>query len=88
MKNIVWVILGAFLMYIVLQILRSSSKYKSETSARFVTLAKTGEAWNLVRTNEFRELVKTPEFKSLVKSLAQEEINALAGTVAGSVKTF
>ena len=79
MKNLIYVAIGAFLMYIVLKILSSRDVTgSSDTTAQFMALAKTPQMMNLVRTNEARELVKTPEFKQLVKTLANDQAAALS----------
>jgi len=82
MRNLLWVALGMFLMFIVLKMLASrGDRGSSQTSEKFIALAKTPQAMNLVRTNEFRELVKTTQFRNLVKTLAADEINALSNTL-------
>lgn len=87
-KNIIWVILGMFLMWIILKILSNVAPAKSETTAKFIALSKTGETYNLLRTNEFKELSKTMEFRELVKTLAKEQIDAMATALVGTTKTF
>ena len=82
MKNLLWVALGMFIMFIVLKMLsQRGDRGSSQTSEKFIALAKTPQAMNLVRTNEFREIVKTIEFRSLVKTLAEDEINAISNTL-------
>lgn len=87
-KYFLFVLLGAGVMYLLLKILADRSRPESQTTARFIDLAKTQEVFNLARTNEFKELVKTTEFKQFVKTLAEEQINAIAGALTGTVKTF
>lgn len=87
-RYLLFMALGAFLMFIILKIIASGKAYKSEATKEFIALAKTGEAYNLLRTNEFRELAKTTEFRNLVGTLAKEQVNALATALTGTVKTF
>lgn len=89
MRNLLFVALGMFLMYILLKILSDRGvTSSSDSTAAFVALSKTGEVMNLVKTNEFREVAKTPEFRKLVTTLADEQINALSKSLVGSIKTF
>ncbi len=82
MKNLLWVALGMFLMFIVLKMLsQRGDRGSSATSQYFIALAKTPQAMNLVRTNEFKELVKTMEFRTLIKTLATNELNAISNTL-------
>ena len=82
MKSLLWIALGMFLMFIILKMLASrGDRGSSQTSEKFIALAKTPQVMNLVRTNEFREIVKTTEFRSLVKTLAEDEINAISNTL-------
>lgn len=82
MKNLLWVALGMFLMFIILKMLsQRGDRGSSATSQCFIALAKTPQAMNLVRTNEFRELAKSMEFRNLLKTLAADEMNAMANTL-------
>ena len=87
-KYFLFALLGAGVMYLLLKILADKSKPESQTTARFIDLARTGEVLNLVKSNEFREVAKTREFKLFVKTLAEEQINAMAVTLTGTIKTF
>ena len=85
-KNILFLVLGAFLMYLVLKIISSKALSGSGTSKAAIDLLKTQQAANLILTNEFRELSRTPQFKFLLKTLAANEINAMTNAMA--LKTF
>jgi hypothetical protein len=87
-KYFLFALLGAGVMYLLLKILANNVEVKSQTTARFIDLVKTQEAFNLARTNEFKEIVKTSEFKQFVKTLAEEQINAMALSLTGTKKTF
>lgn len=81
-KYFLFTALGMFLMFIILKILSGKTVTgKSQTTAAFVQMAKTGQAINLIKTNEFKELVKTLEFKNFVNTLAEEQISAFAGSI-------
>jgi len=80
-KNILFVVLGMFLMYILLKVLSSKGVTSGGTSKAVMTLLKTQQASNLIRTNEFRELVKTPEFKNVVITLADSELKTLSNVM-------
>lgn len=78
-KNILFIVLGMFLMYIVLKIMSSKVvTTESQVTARLIELLKTGQAVNLIKTNEFREMVKTTEFKNLLSALANDQISAVS----------
>jgi hypothetical protein len=81
-KNILFVLLGAFLMYLVLKIISSKALSGSGTSVAAINVLKTQQAANLIMTNEFRELARTPQFKYLLKTLAANEINAMTNAMA------
>lgn len=85
MRNIIFIIIGAGLMYLVLKILSTAGKPESDssspTSQTFMELAKTGQALNLVKTNEFRQLVQTTQFRNFVKTLAEDQIHTIANTL-------
>jgi hypothetical protein len=85
-KNILFVLLGAFLMYLVLKIISSRALTGSGTSKAAMNVLKTQQAANLIMTNEFRELARTAEFKYLLKTLAANEINAMTNAMA--LKTY
>jgi hypothetical protein len=81
MKNLLFVALGMFLMYIVLKILSNRTIDNSMTTERLKDLAKTPQAMNVVKTNQFMELVKTPEFRRFVSTLANEQMNAVSNAL-------
>lgn len=86
MRNILFVVLGMFLMYLILKIISSKALSGSGTSKAAMNVLKTQQAANLIMTNEFRELSRTPEFKFLMKTLAANEINAMTNAMA--LKTY
>lgn len=81
MKNLLFVALGMFLMYIVLKILSNRTIDNSMTTERLKDLVKTPQAVNVVKTNQFMELVKTPEFRRFVSTLANEQMNAVSNAL-------
>jgi hypothetical protein len=78
MKTVLWILLGALIMFVILKVMSKTSSAPSNTSAAFKKLAGTVQVRNLIRTNEFRELIKTQEFKSLALSLADEQLKTLS----------
>lgn len=85
MRNVLLIVVGMGVMYILLKILSGSQKPESNsssaTSQTFMALAKTGQAMNLVKTNEFRQLVQTPEFRKFISTLAEDQIHTIANTL-------
>ena len=83
MRNVLFIILGAFLMFILLKILssRGMTGSTSGTSKAMLNLLMTQQASNLVRTNEFRELIRTTEFQRVLTTLATNEINTLSKVI-------
>jgi 2-phosphoglycerate kinase len=84
MRPILWILLGALLMFVVLKIVSAKSVSPSGTSAAFKQLAKTQQMTNLIKTNEFRELMRTNQFKDLVKTLAEDQLVAMSKTLVGT----
>lgn len=81
MKIVLWVLVGALVMFVLLKIAAKTGATPSDTGERFKELAKTQQAKNLIMTNEFRELVKTKEFINLARSLAEDQLKTLATTL-------
>lgn len=81
-KNILYIVLGMLIMFVILKLLSKTSSGTGNTAAALKQLALTGEAYNLVTSNEFRELVKTPEFKNFTKTLADDQLKVLSKTLA------
>lgn len=90
MRIAIFLIAGAIIMFVVLRILANNKNTQgtSQTTKNFMTLANTPQAYSLIKTNEFRELSKTPAFKNFVSTLAEEQINIMAKSLTGSIKTF
>lgn len=87
MKNVLFIALGMFLMYIILKILSSGlAQPVSATTAQIKALVQTPEVANLLRTNEAREVIKTAEFRSFVGSLAKDQITAISKSLLGYTK--
>lgn len=83
-KYIIWFIVGAMAMFLILKIAsKSAQPDSSETTQRFKELAKKQEVYNLIMTKEFRDIVLLPEFRNFVKSLAKDQIEIMAKTLAG-----
>ena len=82
-KNILYIVLGMLIMFVILKLLSKTSSGTGNTTAALKQLAFTGEAYNLIMSNEFRELVKTPEFKNFTKTLADDQLKVLSKTLAG-----
>ncbi len=78
MKTILWIVLGAVIMFVLLKVLSKRDTSDSKVSSNFKKLADTQQVRNLVRTNEFRELVKTKEFKDLLFSLADDQLTTIS----------
>ena len=81
MKNLIFVALGMFLMFLLLKIVSSRVVDSSMTTERLKDLAKTPEATNLIKTTQFNSLIKTPEFRAFVSTLAKEQMNAISNTL-------
>jgi hypothetical protein len=84
MRTVLWILLGALIMYILLRILSKSSTGASQTNTKLFALLRTQQIGNLIRTNEFRELIKTNEFKSFINTLASEQLAAMSGALVGT----
>jgi hypothetical protein len=84
MKNLIFVALGMFLMYILLKILSSRTVDSSMTTERLKDLLKTGEVMNLIKTTQFNEVIKTPEFRAFISTLAKDQLT----TVSNSLVTY
>lgn len=83
MKNLLWVLLGALLLFIVLRMIAGAGKEAALSTTKLKALAFLPETANLIKTNEFRELVKTKEFKDFTRTLAAEQVVVLAQTLTG-----
>jgi len=81
MKNLIFVALGMFLMYIVLKIISSRGGGSSMTTERLKDLARTPQAMNVIKTNQFNELTKTPEFRAFISTLAKEQLAAVSNSL-------
>jgi len=77
-KNILFVLLGMVLMYIILKLLSKMPDKSSETSAALTKIALSVQFYNLTKTNEFREIVKMPEFKQFAETLAEDQLRTLS----------
>ena len=84
MRTLLWIGVGAAIMFVILKYMASSEVNSSGTVLAFKDLAKTQEVANLIRTNEFRELIKTSEFKTLVKTLSKDYLVEMAKTMTGT----
>jgi len=78
MRPILWIAVGAGIMFVLLKVLAAREITAGGTFAAFKDLSKTQQAANLVRTNEFHELVKTSAFKTLIKTLAEDQLITMA----------
>jgi len=83
MKTVLWILLGALIMYVLLKILSGSEKGDSQTSARLKELVNTMQFRNLIMTNEAREIVKTPEFRRFIVSAGEDYVKTISKTLAG-----
>jgi hypothetical protein len=83
MRNILWVLLGALLLFIILRMIAGAGKAETLSTTKLKRLASLPETANLIRTNEFRELVKTTEFKDFARTLAAEQVVIMAQTLTG-----
>lgn len=81
MKQLIFVFLGMFLMYVLLKILSSRVTESSMTTERLKDLVKTPQVNSLIKTNEFSNVIKTPEFSAFLKTLANEQMNAISKTL-------
>lgn len=81
MKNLIFVALGMFLMYIVLKIISTRGGDSNMTTERLKDLARTPQAMNVIKTNQFNELTKTPEFRAFVSTLAKEQLSAISNSL-------
>jgi hypothetical protein len=89
MRTIIFLLLGALIMFFVLKLLtKNKPGATSSTTKNFIALAKTPQAYELVKTNQFSNLSKTPEFRNFVSTLAGEQISAMSNALLGSIKTF
>jgi hypothetical protein len=80
MRNILLIILGAVIMFIVLKVL-SKKTVKQSTSSGIKEILLLPETLKLAKTTEFKNLSDTPEFRNYIKTLSQEQIYELAKTL-------
>ena len=83
-KNILYIILGMLIMFVILKLLSSKTiTGTGDTTKKLKALAVAPETYNVVMSNEFRELVKTKEFKDFINTLANEQLTILSKTLIG-----
>jgi hypothetical protein len=78
MRNFLFVLLGALLLFVILKMISGAGKNATPSTEKLRKLAFLPQTENLVKTNEFKELVKTKEFQEFVKTLAEEQAVLLA----------
>jgi hypothetical protein len=78
MKNLLYILLGALILFIVLKMIAGAGKGAMLSTEKLKKLAFTPQTGNLIKTNEFKELVKTKEFQDFVRTLAEEQAVVLA----------
>jgi len=83
MRNVLLVVAGMIIMYILLKMLSKQTGSDSEAWLRIKDLLKTQQFGNVMKTNEFRELAKTNEFRSVIGTLAEDQLVSVSKTLVG-----
>ena len=83
MKNVIFVLIGGALMFIVLKYMSKGKPIpETESQQRFRKLMATPEAQALVQSDEFVAMAMTREFRDVLKSVADEFIHEMAKQVS------